>query len=886
LQELDSSEHGLSGGEAAARLQRLGPNQMRITAPVSVGALLLSQLRSVVVLLLAGAALIALVLGDQLDAIAIAAVLLINTALGFFTELRARRALNALLRIDVTRATVLRDGRAQDVDARTLVPGDVIQLEEGQHVPADARLLGAVDLQVIEAPLTGESLPVIKDARPVLAHDVPLAERVNLVYKATAVAAGRGQAVIFATGVDTELGRIGGLASALPEEKTPLERKLDQLGRRLALLALAAAALVAAIGWLRGLEISQVLETAIALAVAAVPEGLPAIATITLALGVHHMARRNAIVRRLPSVETLGSVTVICTDKTGTLTAGDVTATVLWIGGRRIAVEGAGLSPAGRFLENELPIDPLADPAAAEVLRTAALANRADLHREGDEWRGRGDPTELALLVAAAKARLQRPLLREEWPEVSEVPFSSERRWMATIHRHPGTGELHAHVKGAAANVLEHCSRIWLAEGIQVLDDARRNMVQTADADLAGRGLRVLALAGGKVDGAREADVKDLEFIGLIGMIDPPATGVRDTIAQFQSAGIRTVMITGDQKRTAEAVARMLDMLGEHDKVLEGMQVDGLSDAQLAQELPRVAAFSRITPDAKLRVVGAYRQRGDIVAMIGDGINDAAALRKADVGVAMGQRGTDVAKEAAAVVLQDDRFQTIGVAIEQGRVIFDNIRKFVFYLFSCNLSEVLVLLIAGAAGLPLPLLPLQILWLNLVTDTFPALALAVEPGEPDVLKRPPRDPQKAIMSRTFLRSVVWYGALITAATLTAFLITLQHAPAQAPTVAFVTLGLAQAFHLGTARSKVHVLGARALTNRAAFAALVLVVLLQLLTIFYAPLARVLRTEPLDARAWLTVGIMSTLPAIVGQIARLFAPRSVRAYPDVSSPQRR
>jgi Ca2+-transporting ATPase len=868
LQALQSSAHGLSSEEAAARQEHFGPNQMRVTPPVSLGALLLSQLRSVVVLLLAAAAVIALLIGDQLDAIAIAAVLVINTALGFFTELRARRALNALLRIDVTRATVWRDGQPQDVDARTLVPGDVIQLEAGQHVPGDARLLSAVDLQVVEAALTGESLPVIKDASPVLARDVPLAERVNLVYKATAVAVGRALAVIFATGVDTEVGRVGGLASALPDEKTPLERKLDQLGRRLAVLALCAAALVAAVSWIRGLNAAQVLETAIALAVAAVPEGLPAVATITLALGVHRMARRNAIVRRLPSVETLGSVTVICTDKTGTLTAGEVTATVLWIGGREIVLEGAGLTPIGRFLENDLPVDPLQDPATAEALRAAVLANRADLHWVNDEWRGRGDPTELALLVAAAKAGLHRPALHEEWPEISEVPFSSERRWMATVHRNPATRALRAHVKGAALNVLERCSRIWLPEGIHELDDARRNMVRAADAELAGRGLRVLAVAAGQVTGAGEPDIRDLEFIGLIGMIDPPAVGVRDTIAQFQSAGIRTVMITGDQQRTAEAVARMLDMLGEQDKVLDGLQVDRLSDQELAAELPRVAAFSRITPDAKLRVVGAYRQRGDIVAMIGDGINDAAALRKADVGVAMGQRGTDVAKEAAAVVLQDDRFQTIGVAIEQGRVIFDNIRKFVFYLFSCNLAEVMVLLAAGAAGLPLPLLPLQILWLNLVTDTFPALALAVEPAEPDVLRRPPRDPQKAIMSREFLRSVLWYGSLITVATIAAFLIALREAPAQAQTVAFMTLALAQTFHLGTARSRQHVLGQHALTNRIALGAVLIVIVLQLVTVYYAPLARVLRTVPLDGRAWLLIGALSVAPALLGQLSHV------------------
>jgi Ca2+-transporting ATPase len=866
---LHSSAQGLSRAEAETRLRRHGPNEMRLAPPVSMAALLLAQFRSLVVLLLAAAALLALLVGDRADALAIAAVLLINTALGFFTELRARRALHALLRIDITHATVVRDGRAQDLDARMLVPGDVIQLEAGQHVPADARLLNTLELQVIEAPLTGESIPVSKDAAVVLDAATPLAERANVVYKATAVASGRARAIVFATGSETEVGRLGGLASALPDEKTPLERKLDQLGRRMALLSLAAAALVAVVGLLRGMALDQVLETAVALAVAAVPEGLPAVATITLAIGVHRMARRNAIVRRLPSVETLGAVTVICTDKTGTLTAGEVTATVFWIGGREITLEGAGYLPQGGFFEKNHPIEPLQDPVVAQVLRAVALANRADLHRVGEEWIGRGDPTELALLVAAAKAGLHRPTLHDELPEVAEVPFSSERRWMATVHRNPATNALHTHVKGAAANVLSLCSRIWLPDGVQPLDAARRKIVLDTDAELAGRGLRVLAVAAGPVSGGTEQDIRDLEFIGLIGLIDPPAPGVKETIATFRQAGIRTVMITGDQKRTAEAVAGMLDMLRAADQIIDGVQLEQLSDEQLMDRLPRTAAFSRITPDAKLRLVGAYQRRGDIVAMIGDGINDAAALRKADIGVAMGRRGTDVAKEAAAVVLQDDRFQTIGVAIQQGRVIFDNIRKFVFYLFSCNLAEMLVLLGAGAAGLPLPLLPLQILWLNLVTDTFPALALAVEPGEPAVLQRAPRNPQQAIMSRRFLRSVFFYAALITAASLGAFLIGLRYFPAQAATMAFMTLALAQTFHLGTARSTGHVLGRHAFTNRTAFGAVLLVVLLQLATLYYAPLAQLLRTVPLHGPPWLVVAVMSVLPAIVGQSARLF-----------------
>ena len=848
LEALRSPATGLTAAEAALRLERFGPNQMKVSAPVGVGALLIAQLRSMVVWLLALAGLVALVLGDLADAIAIGAVLLINTLVGFFTELRARRALAALLRMDVTRGTVVRDGRVLDIDARALVPGDLLQIEAGQMVPADARLLGATDLLVDEAPLTGESIPVPKQTDP-LATDTPLADRNNMLYKATTIATGRAQAVVVSTGVHTEIGRIGGLVSSVKEEKTPLEQKLEQLGARLAFIALAAAGLVIGIGMLRGMRIGELLETAIALAVAAVPEGLPAVATVTLALGVHRMARRNALVRRLPSVETLGSVTLICTDKTGTLTAGEVTATVLWLDGLEYDIE-----------------KPAANPFVEQAAQVGVLANRAHLHSDGAS---RGDPTELALLHLGSRLGLERITLERERPEIGEVPFSSERRWMATMHREDGV--IRAYAKGATAALLERCTHVWTPNGATAINAEHRAKVEHAEAEMAGRGLRVLALASGVVKGSAEADVRGLELIGLVGMMDPAAEGVRDTIERFQIAGIRTVMITGDQQHTAAAVAGRLGLMRSGDRAIDGQELDRLDDGELLLQLPHTPVFSRITPDAKLRLIRAYQQRGDIVAMIGDGINDAAALRKADVGVAMGGRGTDVAKEAAAVVLQDDRFQTIAVAIEQGRVVFDNIRKFVFYLFSCNLAEVLLLLIAGAIGWPLPLLPLQILWLNLVTDTFPALALAVEPGEAGVMTKPPRDPSEAILSAPFIRAVSWYALLITIATMAAMAVARGREGTSieyARTMAFVTLGLAQAFHLGTARSTGHVLGIHAFTNRLAIAAVLLVVALQALTIYHAPLARMLDTVPLGWSDWFLVLAFAAAPGIVGQVARL------------------
>src|SRR5690606_16013826 len=605
----------------------------------------------------------------------------------------------------------------------------------------------------------------------------------NMVFKATTAVAGSARALVTATGMATEVGRIGELVGGIVEEQTPLERQLDQLGRRLVYLALGVAGLVIALGAAQGIPLGQMLETGIALAIAAVPEGLPAVATITLALGLRRMARRNALIRRLPAVETLGSVTAICTDKTGTLTAGEQTTTVLWLDGRELRITGTGYAPEGEILDDGSAVSPDDDPFLFAALRTAALANRAGIERTDGRWTARGDPTEAALLVAAAKAGLDRDELRSRYPETGEVPFSSERMLMATFHTTPD-GDTLAAVKGAPGRIIELCTRKLTADGERDLDDEGRRRLVAINDDLASRGLRVLALAqkspaparvegvgtGGAPAPARGEDgLEGLTFIGFAGIIDPPAEGVKESIAAFRHAGIRTVMLTGDQRLTAEAIARDLGVLEPGEETLDGRELARLSDDELAERARRVAAFSRVSPEDKLRIVSAYQQEGEIVAMLGDGVNDAAAMKKAHIGVAMGRRGTDVAKEAASLVLQDDRFPTIAVAIEEGRVVFDNIRKFVFYLFSCNLAEVLVLLGAGVAGLPLPLTALQILWLNLVTDTFPALALALEPAEPDIMDRPPRDPRAAILSAGFLRAIVFFSALITLPSLAAFL---------------------------------------------------------------------------------------------------------------------
>ena len=869
LARLAAGTDGLSDAEAARRRARFGPNALHGAPPVSPLRILFSQFRSVVVLLLLAAAVLAALLRDPVEAGAILGVLIVNAGLGFATELRARGAMAALLRLEVPHATVVRDGTPREIDAHELVPGDVIVLEGGRAVPADARLLGGAELRINEAPLTGESLPVDKDHAAILPEDTPLAERANLVFMSTAVVVGSGRALVIATGMGTEVGRIGRLVGGVRAERTPLEHRLDALGRRLVWLTLTVAGVVVVEGLRRGEPLGRMLETGIALAIAAVPEGLAAVSTIALAVGVARMARHNALVRRLPTVESLGSATVVCADKTGTLTAGEMTVSALWVGGREYVVTGSGYRIEGEFRADGELADAATDPALELALRTGTLCNAASLAPQPDgRVRIRGDPTEAALLVAAAKAGLDREELLRRWPAAGELPFSHERMLMATVHG--GAEAPFVYVKGAPARVLERCDRVLGRSGPVPLDDAGRADLLERNRTLAARGLRVLALATGDGHGLDDDDVRGLTLVGFVGMSDPPAEGVRETIARLHEAGIRTVMMTGDQQLTAEAVARALGILRPGDQVLDARELRELPAAELAPRLARVSALSRMSPEQKLLVVEALQERGEIVAMLGDGVNDAPALKKADVGVAMGGRGTDVAKEAAGVVLRVDRFPTVAAAVEEGRVIYENIRKFVFYLFSCNFAEVLVILGAGLIGMPQPLLPLQILWLNLVTDTFPALSLAVEPAEAGVMRRPPRDPGEAILSRGFVGEIGVYGLLITAATLGAFAYALRadgEGGARAVTVAFMTLALAQIFHLGNARAAGPVLGwRRATSNRWALAAVAVTVGLQLAAVYAPPLARLLHVVPLAARDWLTIVPCALLPAVAGQAA--------------------
>jgi Ca2+-transporting ATPase len=845
---LHAAPAGLTDADASARLAQYGPNALVAEQPTSAVRILIAQLRSIIVVLLLGAVAVSLFVGDRLEALAIAVVLVLNTFIGFLTELRARRAIEALVQFDAPRALVVRNGHARIIDARELVPGDVIHLDAGQQVPADARFIEATEVQAAEAMLTGESLPVLKSATSDLDARTPLAERVTMAYKGTTIVTGAGRAIVTETGKATEVGRIGVLIGSVAVGRTPLEQRLDDLGRRLVWLSLVVAAIVGGLGALQGAPLSLVIETAVALAVAALPEALPAVATIALAVGVRRMARRRALVRVLPAVESLGSTTVVCSDKTGTLTSGEMTLVRLWAAGDVLPLDGGG-APQGAF---------------ARVLEAAALASGSGEPADAGTVSAT-DPVDVAILRAAATAGVT--VAGADRPRVGLVPFSSARMFMAAFYAIDG--KTVACIKGAPGALIEKSARVMTAQGAQDLDEASRNALHAANAQLAGDGLRVLAVAEAMPARVGEDALTDLTFLGFLGFADPPAPGVQETIARLRDAGLRTIMLTGDQRLTALSVGRALGLLAGPDEIMDGRDLDGASQATVDDAVGRVRAFSRIAPEHKLTIVRALQRRGEIVAMLGDGVNDAAALKQADVGVAMGQRGTDAAKQAAAIVLQDDRFETVGTAVEEGRVIFDNIRKFVFYLFSCNTAEVLVLLGAGLAGLPLPLLPLQLLWLNLVTDTFPALALALEPGDADVMRRPPRHPREALLSTSFVTSILFYGLLITASTLAAYVWALARHPDHATTIAFMTLGLAQIAHLGTARSAGAVLKPAAIvSNPFALAGATLAVVLQVGVVAVPPLARVLHVTPLTGQEWMVVVASAAAPAVIGQIVKL------------------
>jgi Ca2+-transporting ATPase len=898
-----SPGQGLSSSEAEKRISIFGLNELAGAPPPSILKLILEQFNNFIVIVLIVASILSALLGDYIEAGAIIAIVVLNALLGVIQERQAEQALAALRKLAAPDAQVIRDGHRQTVPARELVPGDIVLLEAGNFVPADLRLIETVNLRIEEAALTGESVPVNKDARLVLTQDVALGDRRNTVFSGTLVAFGRGTGVVVSSGMLTQIGMIATMLQAVHEEPTPLQVKLDELGKTLGWAALAVCGGVFAVGWLRGIDVADMFLVAVSLAVAAVPEGLAAVVTITLAMGMREMIKRHALIRKLASVETLGSTTVICSDKTGTLTQNQMAVTRMWVDGVEFEVTGGGFEPVGDFQVDGEPVALTDYPASLTALWVAALANDAQIEtEEADGQRSTrvvGDPTEAALLIAAGKAGAFRKNLEQAYPRIDEIPFDSTRKRMTTVHKiiapapedaspfydtHLQQWEVAA-VKGAPDVVLHLCTQYQaMDDETKPMTEEMRERILEENGNMARSALRVLAVAYRvERDVPDEATPETVEhdfiFVGLMGMIDPPRPQAAPAIALARKAGIRTVMITGDYPDTAKEIAEEIGLLRPGHGVLTGHKLDEMSDDQLHEAVGHTDVFARVSPEHKVRIVDALKQRGEIVAMTGDGVNDAPALKRADIGIAMGVTGTDVAKETADMVLTDDNYASIVSAVEQGRVIYSNIRKFVFYLLSCNLAEIAVIFIAILAGLPSPLTAIQLLWLNLITDGAPALALGMEKGDPDIMDRPPRPPAEPVINKPMRLRIGIQTVAIAGTTLAAYLLGIQlypGVPEEAKTMAFVTLSFSELLRAFTARSENYPLLRVGIFGNRWMVGAVLTSLLLLLGVIYIPfLQPVFNTAPLGWLEWEIVLPLLLVPAVVAELTKMISARRAR-----------
>ena len=867
LSRLSSSPAGLTGAEAARRLAEYGPNEIGVAEGTSPWTLLLEQFKNVLIVILLVATALSAFLGHGLEAIAIAVIVIFAVLLGFIQEYRAERAIEALRQMAAPTATVLREGQENEVPARELVPGDVILLAAGDKVPGDLRLLEAINLKIEEAALTGESVAVEKHIESLADLDLPVGDRKNMAYAGTAATYGRGRGVVVATGRGTEFGTIAQMIETIETGKTPLQENLDRVGHSLARATFVVVAIIVGLGLLRGQPFIEMLVFGIALAVAVVPEALPAVVTISLAIGVRRMVKRHALMRRLPAVETLGSTSVICSDKTGTLTKDEMTARRILCAGQLFSISGAGYEPHGEFSLNGSVVHP-SEPAN-RLLRAAVLA--ADAHIVYNEselrWHVKGDPTEGALVVAAAKAGLTKADLDAHYPRGHEIPFTSETKRMTTLHEGPA-GPV-AYSKGAPEILLETCNRHVTAEGEKPLDEASREAIRQAAQQMASDALRVLGIA--EKAGAQPSDAeRDMVFLGLVGMIDPPRPEAKPAIETCKLAGIRTVMITGDHPLTARAVAKELGML-QGGKVVTGPELSSMADEEFEREVENIEVYARVSPAHKLMVVTALQKLGHVVAMTGDGVNDAPALKKADIGIAMGITGTDVSKEAAAMTLTDDNFASIVAAVEEGRAIFGNIKKYLMYLLSSNIGEICVMAGATVLGLPLPLSAVQILYVNLATDGLPALALAVDPPEPDLMQRPPRNRKKGIFTRPVVTLMVVGGLWSALVNLGIFTWALRsdRSLEEAMTITFVSLVMIQFFKAYNFRSDRHSVLRKPFANKWLNAAILWELALLGLILYVPFLKKPFGNFSLSAVDWVAIlGVALTISPVL-EIAKWF-----------------
>lgn len=837
LEDLNTSREGLSHKEASARLEHYGLNELIVEKSPHPLILLLQQFRSFLVAILIIATVFSFAIGESLDGTVILIIIILNALFGFVQEYKASKAIQALKKLTSPESLVLRDRKKQKIPSRELVPGDMVFLEEGTKIPADLRLLEAANLRIDEASLTGESAPVTKHTG--LFRSAVLAERKNMAYAGTHATYGHGFGVVTTTGMATEIGKIAHVVGTAKHERTPLQKRLATFSKRLGLLIMIISIAVIVGGVLRSYPVNDMILTGIALAVAAIPEGLPAVVTITLALGLQRLSKKNALMRRLPAVETLGSTSIICSDKTGTLTKNEMTVKKIWIPSKLIEVSGQGYSPEGHFLINGKKVTP-----PNILLRIATLCNNATLKKNSIL----GDPTEGALLVAAAKSNAK--YIQER---VHEIPFSSERKMMSTVNIVVGKRVLHT--KGAPEVVLQKCSRILLNGRVVELTTKKRQEILRANLTLSNQALRVLGFAFKPVNG--KPTENNLIFVGLMGLIDPPRESVKEDIKTCRRSGIKTIMITGDHKNTALAIAQTIGLYSEGDQVLTGEELEKLSPASFASMVENVTVYARVNPSHKVRIVEALKRKGHVVAMTGDGVNDAPALKKADIGIAMGIKGTDVAKEASEMILTDDHFSSIVSAVREGRGIYENITKFIRYLLSSNIAEVLVialaLLLFSSTGEPLiPLLAVQILWINLITDGLPALALGVDPTLPGIMNRKPRPLTEKLLSRQALTFVFTIGFIITVGVLWVFTSQLENGLEKAQTMAFTTLVVAELFNVFNVRSFLQKNGLPLGSNRKLLLAVVSSFILQLVVVYVPPVQEAFSTVPLLLEDWITI----------------------------------
>ena len=883
LSNLESNqETGLQNDEVELRLQKYGPNELEEEEGKSFFTKLKEQFSDFLILILIAAALISFLVGERVDAIVIMAIVFINALLGIYQEGKAEKSLEALKKMASPTAKVLRNGHVEVIPSSTLVPGDIVMLETGDIIPADLRLVESSNLKIEEASLTGESVPVEKEADINFTEDTSLGDRTNMAYMSTIITYGRGKGLVVETGHGTEIGKIATAIQSFEDEATPLQKQLNQLGKYLGIATIIICLIVFGVGILQGRDLLEMFMISISLAVAAIPEGLPAIVTIVLSLGMNRMVKRHAIVKKLLAVETLGSTTVICSDKTGTLTQNEMTVVKVYTDGKILDITGTGYEPVGEFKQEDESIEPDSIGDLETLLSIGILANDASLELGEDGYKVVGDPTEGALVTLAGKANMTREDMNTSYPRIEEIPFDSARKMMTTFHDNYIDGKIVSFTKGAPDIIIDRCSHISMNGKVLPFTDDLKEEVLKVNSQFSRNALRVLAGAYREYDALPDDISPDnneinMTFVGLTGMIDPPRPEAKEAIKLCKKAGIDTIMITGDYKETAFAIAKDLGMADHESQAMMGAELDKISDEELQEVVKDTKVFARVSPDHKVRIVSALKANGEITAMTGDGVNDALALKKADIGVSMGITGTDVAKNTAELILTDDNFASIVSAVEEGRIIYDNIKKFVYFLLSCNIGEILIVFISILMNLPVPFIAIQLLWLNLVTDSFPALALGMEAGDPDVMDREPRNARAPILDKPLLIRISIQSTAIAVASLLAYTTALRLYPenlALSRTITFATLILAELLRAYSSRSQKYLLHEIGFFSNRTMVLGTSVSFFLMLAVLYIPFMQpIFDTVTLGFEHWRLVLLFAFIPLVVGELYKLLNRRT-------------